>query len=167
MTEKRKRFGVLQETGGFGGLAANAGIGILQCGFEDPGGDGFGGRLHGHGTKGRGTDCRGGVPQGLLVRLKGGVFLQDEAGFRGRKFGLAGEEVKMHAFLPEIGAVRDLAQTGLHRFLGLLDFSLFHEPVSLPGNPLFRSRAGGKDQGEEQGGESRAHGCEIKMKTRI
>jgi hypothetical protein len=51
---------------------------------------------------------------------------------------LPGEKVEVHAFLAEIGSVRELLETGFDFFLGLLNFTLLDELMSLLGQTLLR-----------------------------
>ena len=89
-------------------------------------------------SQSRATNRWGRIVERLLVGLGGGMGLKDLVGFSSREFGLAGEKVEVHAFLVEIGSVRELLETGFDFFLGLLNFALLDELMSLLGQTLLR-----------------------------
>ena len=58
----------------------------------------------------------------------------------------------MKSFLAKSDALRELAETVLEGFLGLLEFSLFQELVGALGNASVRLGTGAQEKGEDEGG---------------
>ena len=58
----------------------------------------------------------------------------------------------MKSFLAKSDALRELAETVLQGFLGLLEFSLVQELVGVLGNASVGLGTGGQKEGQEEGG---------------
>ena len=57
----------------------------------------------------------------------------------------------MKSFLAKGDALRELAETFLEGFLGLLEFSLLQELVGVLGNASVGPGTGGQEEGQEEG----------------
>ncbi len=64
----------------------------------------------------------------------------------------------MKSFLAKGDALRELAETVLEGFLGLLEFSLFQKLVSALGNAAVGLGTGGQEEGQDEGRKGRVHG---------
>jgi hypothetical protein len=69
-----------------------------------------------------------------------------------REFGLACEEVEVKPFLAKGDTLRELAETVLERFLGLLEFSLFQELVGALGNASVWLGTGDQEECQDECG---------------
>jgi hypothetical protein len=54
--------------------------------------------------------------------------------------------------------LRELAETVLEGFLGLLEFSLFQKLVGALGNAAVGLGTGGQEEGQDEGRKGRVHG---------